>query len=392
MNRRQILQLASLIPACAAAGSRGSNSPADHPAARTPVIDITDLYHPPQDPGDNFDLIAPYALPSIDLKAVIFDVTARFRRKVAAEPGSLYQDDQGPRDPGFIPVTQLNALFGRNVPCACAPFVNLRAPDDPARDAPAFQQAGITLLCDILRAAPQPVHIVSFGSARPLAIAFNREPDLLRSQIARIHLCAGAAPPGYLEWNVMLDPLAFVRLLASDLPLAIYPCATDQGPFELGIHNTYWQLPDLDFLPRLHPGLVRYLAYAFSRSTRVDFLRALEEDPPADLLESLRKRPHHVWETAVWAQVADLALARRDQEPWRLIPRHQLHPDDTILRDDLLPCRLAPRPDDQFTFTPLPPAAPARQWIYHRPDPQAQQAALRQALPALYESFQPARP
>ena len=32
-------------------------------AKRVPVIDITDLYHPPQDPGDNLDLIAAYGCP-----------------------------------------------------------------------------------------------------------------------------------------------------------------------------------------------------------------------------------------------------------------------------------------------------------------------------------------
>ena len=40
---------------------------------RTPLIVITDLYHPYQDPGDNFELINAYAIPSIDLKAVRID-------------------------------------------------------------------------------------------------------------------------------------------------------------------------------------------------------------------------------------------------------------------------------------------------------------------------------
>lgn len=42
-------------------------------ASKIPVIVITDLYHPAQDPGDNFDLLMAYALPNIDLKAVILD-------------------------------------------------------------------------------------------------------------------------------------------------------------------------------------------------------------------------------------------------------------------------------------------------------------------------------
>ena len=50
--------------------------------ASIPVIDSTDLYHPPQDPGDNVDLIMPFALPEIDLRAVILDATEEFRQLV----------------------------------------------------------------------------------------------------------------------------------------------------------------------------------------------------------------------------------------------------------------------------------------------------------------------
>ena len=46
-------------------------------AEPVPVIDVTDLYHPHQDVGDNFDVLAAYALPEIDLRAVILDCTER---------------------------------------------------------------------------------------------------------------------------------------------------------------------------------------------------------------------------------------------------------------------------------------------------------------------------
>ena len=52
-----------------------------------PLIDVTDLYHPHQDLGDNFDLIAAYALPELDLRAVILDCTEPFRQPVAKDPG-----------------------------------------------------------------------------------------------------------------------------------------------------------------------------------------------------------------------------------------------------------------------------------------------------------------
>jgi hypothetical protein len=68
---------------------------------KLPVIVITDLYHPSQDVGDNFDIITPYALPEIDLKCVIFDVTEKYRE----DPKNEF------RDPGYICVNQLNYIF-----------------------------------------------------------------------------------------------------------------------------------------------------------------------------------------------------------------------------------------------------------------------------------------
>lgn len=382
MQRRDFLGITAASVGLAGAGFDVGSRRA---SGRVPVIDITDLYHPAQDVGDNLDLIAAYALPEIDLKAVILDVTARFREPVAAPAGDPYQDTAGPRDPGFIPVWQLNALFGRNVPCAVGPFGAMRSPEDDMRDAPAFQQQGVELLLQTLRESSEPVQIVSFGSARPFAVAWNREPDLLRRKTARVHLCAGAAPAGYLEWNVMLDTRAFVRVLRSDLPLAIYPCASEKGPFDLGRHNTYWNLPDLEFLRDLSPGLRRYAVFALDRTVRMDFLRALEHDPPMAILDAARKRPHHVWETAVWAEVSGRALVRRADGAHRLALRAEISSTDHIIAGGLKPCALSVRDDGQFSFTLV--NEPSRVRVYERADPIGQERALREALPALYRSF-----
>ena len=73
-----------------------------------PIIDCTDLYHPHQDVGDNFDILAPYAMPEIDLRAVILDTTQRLRQPPIERPDvdpNLFHGDAGNRDPGFIPIT-----------------------------------------------------------------------------------------------------------------------------------------------------------------------------------------------------------------------------------------------------------------------------------------------
>ena len=277
MPRMLLLTCLAVWTAQAAIVSPAEPSPSAAPR-RVPVIDVTDLYHPHQDVGDNFDVIAAYALPEIDLRAVILDCTEPFRQPVAKDPGpGLFPDPDGPREPGFIPVWQLNYIFQRNVPCAAGPFTRMKSVSDKMLDVPPFQQQGVELLLKTLQAAAEPVHIVSFGSARAVAAAYNREPALFRDKAARIHLCAGGSSPpapGYVEWNVALDPAAIVCLLRSGLPIALYPCAANnansQGyntfspAFSYDTHNSFYKLPDLQFIrnldralaaiPRIRPG------------------------------------------------------------------------------------------------------------------------------------------
>lgn len=376
-----------MIPATVAAGgllSAAGATPKGTPARR-PVIDITDLYHPPQDPGDNFDLIAAYALPEVDLRGVILDTTQRYRRPYVNEADHSYDDPAGHRDPGFIPVQQLNAVFGRNVPCAVGPFQPMKSPDDRMEDAPGFQQQGVELMLRLLLESPEPVDIVSFGSARPLAVAYNRQPKLMLEKTRLVHLCAGAAPRGFLEWNVKLDVHAFVRVMRSDLPLAVYPCGTEKDAWGLGEYNTYYKLENLEVVRRLPPALQRYLAYAFERSSRVDFIAALEDAVTPEVIDRIAAKPHSVWETAVWMQVAGRKLVRRPDGTHRLLPAKDAAGGDTVLVNELRPGTFKVDDDGQFDFTPG--ESKTGKWIYHRPDPVENQRAMREALPALYLEF-----
>lgn len=80
---------------------------------KIPVVVITDLYHPYQDPGDNMDLIMGFGLPDVDLKAVLLDITDAFRKDTADHP-TLWKDPRGPREAGIIPVEQLSYIFNLN--------------------------------------------------------------------------------------------------------------------------------------------------------------------------------------------------------------------------------------------------------------------------------------
>ena len=379
-RRRFLRQVVSAGAGLGLVGGQALARPASRAAKsagkRIPVIDCTDLYHPPQDPGDNVDLVTAYALPEIDLKAVILDVTEKYRRP-----------PEGRRDAGFIPVTQLNAIFGRNVPCAVTPYTRMKSPADKMLDAPAFQQNGINLLLQTLRDSPRKVEIVSFGSARAIAVAFNRRPDLLREKVRRIHLSAGASSPDFIEWNVALDPHAFVRMLRSDLPIAIHPCATKGGPFAYGRHNSFWKLKDLRFIERVRPALRAYLAYALSASRRSDFLRALEEEPSAGVLKGIVRHEHKVWETGTWLAVSGRKLVRRADGHCRIVPGAAVLATDKVLPNELRPCTVRVRDSGGFTFQLT--DRPTNFLLYDRRDPAENEKALREALPELYVSFRP---
>ena len=125
--------------------------------------------------------------------AVILDTTDRYRQAKAHHPDPAYRDPNGLRYLGFIPVLQLNYLFNRDVPCAVGPFQAMRSPEDRMLDLPRFQQLGVELLLRTLRESTVPVDLLSFGSARALAVAFNRDPELLRKKVRRIHLSAGTS-------------------------------------------------------------------------------------------------------------------------------------------------------------------------------------------------------
>jgi len=404
MKRREFLSRSSSVAVAAALGSASKSMGMRSVQAstrRVPVIDVTDLYHPYQDPGDNLDLVYAFAFPQVDLRAVILDVTDAFR-PVANAP-HMWHDPNGPREPGFTPVTQLNYIFDRNVPCAVGPFSAMRTAEDKMLDMPGFQQSGIRLLLETLEAAEQPVEILSFGSTRTIAVAWNRNPELMRRKVARIHISAGTATTNFElgpnedqnempggEWNVALDPWAFIRLLQSDLPIALYPCATKDGAFSYGSNNTYWKFQNLSFVAKLDPRLRNYVIYALARMNRPDFLACLDGDLPAEPAVDRLTHPHHVWETAIWLNVTRQKLATGTNGEFSLVPVSHDEAGIRTIRNSLVPCEVKVRNDGRFSFQIT--DKHTNFSIFQRDDPAEYETASRQAFASLWTSIQPKRP
>ena len=414
---RQLLPATVVAATLAATGFSCSHGPVPNAISTKPapfrapakqlVINTTDLYFPSQDGGDNFDLVMPYGLDEVEQLLIVLDGNHHLRDPEAQKSARLCRDPRGiARDPGYIAVAQLDHIFARRTPWCIGPWTRMKSEDDRLDWIPQAEQTGIQIFIETLRTAPRPVHVTVFGSARTLAAALNREPALLKAKIAMVHFCGGTAGNGvrFLEWNIGLDQLAARRLLGSELPITLYPCATAEGPFGMGRHNGYWQLPNLEFVRDLDPRLRSYLVYQLGPSSRLDTLRAVEEDPDPALLSAVAGRPHNVWETCVWLAISGRKLVRRADGTHRILKPAEIRPGDQVLPGGTIPCRLRLNDghgtcrmwfDEPYDIPDLGLFdwemidSVANRWMYDRGDVVENQTALREALPALYRSFSP---
>ncbi len=234
----------------------------DPPVAHWPSTDVIlcmDLHHPPQDPDDHFDLAVVYALTNVNVLGIVLDDGARQQKA-----------------PGHIPVAQMNYLTGSSL----ATYPGLAAPlsgsyDDGAKQAAAYQ-AGVQFILNTLQAASNQVTVITTGSLRDIAAAYNRDPSLLKEKIDRLYAFIGS---GTLvdceEYNVQLDPYARDIVFASDLPVYWIPCF-HAGRWTIGPHGSWWQSTQSRLWNRAPDAVVQYFLYALEgeQSNPISFLHA----------------------------------------------------------------------------------------------------------------------
>lgn len=259
--------------------------------AGVPLIHVTDLFRPCNDPDDHWDLACVYALArrgDVDLRAIIIDYPP-------AEPKG--------RNPDIIAVAQMNRMTGLSVPVAVgSPHpMKSRADTQPYADKSDLQ--GVQAILNVLRTSEQPVLINVAGSSRDVAVAGKTDSSLFAGKCAGIYLNAGTGlsrrdPSGRLEYNVTLDKSAYAAIF--DLPCPVYwlPCfegtETDSGPVvhEYASHYVFRQG---EILPNLSPPLRSYFACMFSRNTKSDWLDYLAGTPDSALLAEHGGKDRHMW-------------------------------------------------------------------------------------------------
>ncbi len=246
-----------------------------------PVIYCTDLFHPHDDPDDHFDLATLYAMPELDLKGVVLD-----------------QGRKQLERPGRIPVSQMNKITGRNVPTVIGLADLLKCPDDQALDQPAQFQGAVELIVRTLRASARPVCIATAGSVRDVVCAFNREPGLFRTNVAMVLAFIGeASEVKFQEYNVGLDPQAFVGLMRSGLPVYWVPCF-DGGLWQNRGHASFWRASQRALLEKAAPEVIQYFIYALEKET-AEPLGFLSRDVEPERRARLFAGTRNLWCAAV---------------------------------------------------------------------------------------------
>lgn len=275
-----VLVLAGLLGfSVPAVKSVAGDSPA--PArVRVPVVYSSDLFHPHQDPDDHFDLACLYAMPEADLRAIILD-----------------QGQEQAKRPGFPVVRQMNHLTGRKVPAAIGLRDKLVSPGDKGLDQPAEFQGGVRLLLKTLRESEEKVAILFVGSARDVVAAFNREPVLFKEKVRCVQGFIGeASDPGNQEWNVSLDPQAYIGLIRAEVPFYWVPCF-DGGLWKNNGHASFWKIQHGQVLVDAPVALQRFFLYMLRKETN-DPIAYLSEPMLARDREWLMSGERNLWCTA----------------------------------------------------------------------------------------------
>jgi len=267
-------------PKAAAAGTRALQADPPVSAARAqvsrPLVHVTDLFRPHDDPDDHWDLATVYALTrrgDLDLLGILTD-----------NPENLPDVYKGACSPDVAAVAQLNYLTDRAVPVATGTIWPSRPGDKVREDNLPKDLQGVNMLLDILRQSSKPVAITVVGSCQDVAIAGKQEPQLFSAKCAGIYLNAGCGnqdpelqkKDGEVEWNVHLNRGAYASLFELPCPIYWLPCFNTFANTALaGEYGTCWTFRQEEVLAHLSTRAQTYFAYVLSKGSGINWLSYL---------------------------------------------------------------------------------------------------------------------
>ncbi len=345
-----------------------------------PMLHVSDLFRPHNDPDDHWDLACVYSLAwqrHVDLRGILID----------------YPPPQTHTDPDILSVAQLNYLTGKAVPVVIgAPrWVDSADAGRPEND---LALRGVRALLGMLQHSDEPIVINILGSCRDVALAGSLAPELFAQKCKAIYLNAGSGTPdpekaAKLEWNVSLDPRAYSKMFTLPCPLYWMPCFEELGrdasqsstPPQYG---TYYRFRQSEILPQLSDEMQKFFAYLFKhgryeeqRATKddiqPDWLRYLVAPKDAGLLERANAMDRNMWCTGGFLHAVGLTVTRSGE----IVPIQEAQ--DPVFTFD--PVDVTCSPDGVTAWQPAT-ASPPR-YIFHVRDAQQYPAAMTAALKTL---------
>lgn len=277
-------------------------------ATPIPTLHVTDLFRPPMDPDDHWDLATQYALAwqgRVDLRGVMID-----------HPNAGWT-----KAPDIGAVAQMNHITGKAVPVVIG---SPRAPTAEAlrTGASAAELAGVRAFLDLMRQAPRPVAIHVVGSCRDVALAAHLEPELFAQQCVGIYLNAGSGTPDpqkaqRLEYNVNLDPANYAALFEVPCPVYWLPCfeVVSSVPAEMervAAYGSFYHFRQSDILPHLSDRVQNYFMSMYDGGKAADalWLQQLAVPKNAEALAAQGNRDRNMWCTAGFLHAAGLTVTK----------------------------------------------------------------------------------
>jgi hypothetical protein len=157
------------------------------------------------------------------------------------------------------------------------------------------------------------------GSLRDVASAFNRKPDLFKQRVSRLMIFIGEASAGTREWNVGLDPNAFIRIMNSGLPVWWVPCF-DGGNFKNLGNASFWKASHADLLQYSSNRVMNYFIYALRKKDSPDHLEYLDGNVDEVAREQVLSETRNLWCAALFTEAAGRRIVETD-EGWISVPR-----------------------------------------------------------------------
>jgi len=280
-----------------------------------PVLHVTDLFRPHNDPDDHWDLACAYALAregAYELRGILIDFPLR-------------KD----WDPDIAGASQMNQIAGLTVPV----LVGAPRRIDPVASAPESGLAltGIRSFLRLLRNSPRPAVVHVLGSCRDVAMAAELEPELFAAKCAALYLNAGSGArdpekAARLEYNVALDPASYAAIFRLRCPVYWLPCfeevpAPPDHTMRVGPYGSFYRFRQDAILPHLSPRVQNYFADMFRHgrsgtgvapgiSGASGWLQYLLGPPDAALLEQQGAQERNMWCTAGFLHAAGLTVLR----------------------------------------------------------------------------------